>query len=128
MPVRELEWILDVPLWWRDGHPFRLRPRDVLDEPQRYQAQHARTSEANLALPLEVAWHHGRWLVVDGVHRLLKAVTLGYTAVAAREVPGAALVRPVARQSYSRVSTRSRAAPVPTSVTATSNASATNAT
>jgi hypothetical protein len=94
MPVRELEWILDVPLWWDGGHPFRLRPRDVLAEPDRNQAQRARTSDADLAIPIDVAWYHGRWVVVDGVHRLLKAVSLGQTAVAAREIPAAALLRP----------------------------------
>jgi hypothetical protein len=94
MPVRELEWILDVPLWWDGGHPFRLRPRDVLGEPERNRAQYVRTSEADLAIPIDVAWHHGRWIVVDGVHRLLKAVSLGHTAVAAREIPGAALLQP----------------------------------
>jgi hypothetical protein len=94
MPVRELEWILDVPLWWDGGHPFQLRPRDVLVEPDRNQAQRARTSDADLAIPIDVAWYHGRWVVVDGVHRLLKAVSLGHTAVAAREIPAAALLRP----------------------------------
>jgi hypothetical protein len=94
MPVRELEWILDLPLWWEGGHPFRLRPRDVLVEPERNRAQHVRMSEADLAIPLDVGWHHGRWVVIDGVHRLLKAISLGQTAVAAREVPAAALRRP----------------------------------
>jgi hypothetical protein len=94
MPVRELDWILDVPLWWDGGHPFRLRPRDVLTEPDRNQAQRARTSDADLAIPIDVAWYHGRWVVVDGVHRLLKAVSLGHTAVVAREIPAAALLRP----------------------------------
>ena len=97
MPVRELEWILDLPLWWNDGHPFRLRPRDVLREPERNRAQRARTDTADLAVPVDIAWYQGRWVVVDGVHRLLKAVSLGHTAVAAREVPAAALVRWFAR-------------------------------
>ena len=94
MPVRELEWLLDLPLWWDGGHPFRLRPRDVLERPARNRAQHARTCEADLASPVDVAWYGGRWLVVDGVHRLLKAISLGYTAIAAREVPPAALMQP----------------------------------
>ena len=94
VPVRELEWILDLPLWWDGGHPFRLRPREVLKQPERNQAQRARTSEADLAVPVDVAWYGGRWLVVDGIHRLLKAVSLGYSAVAAREVPPGALVEP----------------------------------
>jgi hypothetical protein len=93
MPVRDLEWILDLPLWWDDGHPFRLRPRDVLQQPERNRAQHARTNNVDLAVPVDVAWYQGRWLVVDGVHRLLKAVSLGHTAVAVREVPASALVR-----------------------------------
>jgi hypothetical protein len=87
MPLRELDWILELPLWWQGGRPFRLRPRDVLRAPGRFPAQHARALESDLAHPVDVAHHLGRWVTVDGVHRLLKATALGHTAVAMREVP-----------------------------------------
>ena len=91
MPLGELEWILELPLWWRDGRPFRLKPRDVLREPERFAAQHARMLEADLARPVDVVHHLGRWVTVDGVNRLLKASALGHTAVAMREAPLAAV-------------------------------------
>lgn len=91
MPVRDLAWILELPLWWRDGRPFRLSPRDVLAAPDRFPAQYARTLEVDLGLPVDVTAHLGRWVVVDGVHRLLKAVALEHTAIAMRELPGAAV-------------------------------------
>ena len=87
MPLRELEWILELPLWWRDGRPFRLSPREVLRAPARFEAQHARMLEADLGQPIDVVRHFGRWVTVDGIHRLLKASALGHTAVAMREVP-----------------------------------------
>jgi hypothetical protein len=91
MPLRELDWILDLPLWWRDGRAFRLSPRDVLRTPDRFPAQHARMLESDLARPVDVVHHLGRWVTVDGVHRLLKAAALGHRAVAMREVPFAAI-------------------------------------
>jgi hypothetical protein len=95
MPLRELDWILELPLWWRDGRPFRLSPYEVLRQPARFEAQYARMLAADLGRPVDVVDHLGRWVTVDGVHRLLKAAALGHTAVAMREVPVVA-VRPLA--------------------------------
>jgi hypothetical protein len=91
LPVACLEWHLDLP-WWRLGdRPFVLAPRSVLRDPDRYAAHSARALEACLGFPLDVTWRGGRWTILDGVHRLLKAVALGLRDLRVRKVPGAAL-------------------------------------
>jgi hypothetical protein len=43
--------------------------------------------QANLAYPLDVMLRNRRWFILDGVHRLAKAVALGHEAVHVRRVP-----------------------------------------
>src|SRR5436190_16139057 len=97
----ELEWHLDLP-WWRDnGGPFAVTPRDVLADPRRHPEQYARTLNADLRFPLHITRHHGRWTIMDGIHRLAKAVLLELERVPAKRVP---------RSAYRAIEKRSRAA------------------
>jgi hypothetical protein len=82
--VADLAWLFDVPLW-RDeaGRRFRVTPNEVRRHPDRHPTQHARTRAADLDLPIHLAEHRGRWSVLDGVHRLLKADMLGVEALPA---------------------------------------------
>jgi hypothetical protein len=93
MPVPELVWQLSLP-WWRDGERyFVLRPTDVLEAPERYPEQHARTLAADLACPIDITLRQGRWFVLDGVHRLLKAVLVGARTISVRKLNAADLDR-----------------------------------
>jgi len=74
--VSELRWLYDLP-WWRGEHGddrwFRVTPRAVLDDRGGF-AEHARRIEqANLARPLHAIRRRGRLVVLDGLHRLVKA-------------------------------------------------------
>jgi len=87
VPVDELAWMLDLP-WWRDGERyFAVRPGDVAAKPARYPAQHARTLAADLDFPLVGTMIEGRLVLLDGVHRLLKARLLGIPTVRVRVLP-----------------------------------------
>jgi hypothetical protein len=50
-----------------------------------------RTLDADLGYPLDVTLRSGRWFVLDGVHRLLRAVLRGDEIVRVRCVPAALL-------------------------------------
>ncbi len=85
--VDELAWMLDLP-WWRDGERyFAVRPADVAADPARHPAQHARTLAADLDFPLVGTTIEGRLVLLDGVHRLLKARLLGIPTVRVRVLP-----------------------------------------
>lgn len=96
LPVEEvsviaLEWQLALPCW-RDGESyFSVRPIDVLTVPNAQFQHFERAMDADLAFPLDVTLRSGRWFVLDGIHRLLKAVALGETIVPVRKVPAEAL-------------------------------------
>jgi hypothetical protein len=92
MSVGELEWQLELP-FWRDGERFfSVRPTDVLTIPNAQYAHFEQTMDADLAVPIDVTLRAGRWFVLDGVHRLLKAFALGETVVRVRKLPPDALV------------------------------------
>jgi hypothetical protein len=45
IPVKELAWHLGLPFWAVNGVPFQVCPQDVLDAPDRYRDQWARTCQ-----------------------------------------------------------------------------------
>ena len=86
MSLKELTWQLSLP-WWRDGASyFALCPTDVLASPERYPEQYARTLRADLGRPIHITLRQGRWFVLDGVHRLLKAVLVGTATISVRKL------------------------------------------
>jgi len=85
--VAELAWLLDLPFWPDDeGTPFRLRPIDVTGGPQLELVEAAELSE-----PLDATFLHGRLVVLDGLHRLLRAARVGRRTLPVRIVPPEAL-------------------------------------
>lgn len=88
LPVRtvdlsDLLWHLDLPYWKHNGKPFQITPLQVWEAPEAYPEQYARTQTADLRYPIIVREDSGRLLMVDGVHRLLKAVMAERTTVQA---------------------------------------------
>jgi hypothetical protein len=46
---------------------------------------------ADLGFPLDLLFRNDRWVILDGVHRLLKADLLGLSQVRVRRLPPAML-------------------------------------
>jgi hypothetical protein len=81
VPVGDLVWLLDLPLWQLNGIRFQVSPAQVRADPDRFPDHMRRVLAADLTHPLHVVEHTGRVVVLDGYHRLLKAVILGRTQV-----------------------------------------------
>lgn len=85
MAVSELAWHLRLPFWSVSGMPFQVCPRDVLENPDRYSDQWARTLGCDLSFPLHARVDEvGRVVILDGVHRLLKAMVFDEKLVKVR--------------------------------------------
>jgi hypothetical protein len=90
VPLAELRWQLDLP-WWRDGDRyFAVSPNEVRQAPDRYAVQWRRVLDADLDVPIDLL-ARDRLVVLDGVHRLLKADVLGMRAITARVLDAARL-------------------------------------
>lgn len=71
--LADFDWLLDLLLWQRDGMRFQVSPRQVLDQPQAWPYHLRRAQWADLSYPIHVMRRGGRWMVLDGFHRLARA-------------------------------------------------------
>ena len=85
MRVQELEWLLDLPFWKDGGQKLVLRPRDVAQHPERYRYEYERTMATDLSCPINVIFLRGRWVIMDGLHRLLKAWICGHDTILTKQ-------------------------------------------
>ena len=86
-----LRWHLDLPYWRHDGQPFQVRPARVKADPARYEEQYQRAMATDLGYPLDLLFRNDQWVILDGVHRLLKADVLGLSNVRVRRLSTAML-------------------------------------
>ena len=88
LPMERLIWHLDVPVWPDpDDVPYRVTPRQVIENPSLHAREIARVDAADLAFPIEVILRGDDWMILDGIHRLTKAWRDGATEISARIVP-----------------------------------------
>lgn len=87
MNIDELTWHLDVPFLWSqpDGY-YDVLPRQVLEKPEEYPDERVRTKDANTQYPIDVMRWRDRWVILDGLHRLMKRYQEGAEAVQVRKV------------------------------------------
>ena len=83
--ISELTWHFDIPFLWENG-VYNLKPQEVIDEPENHKEEHERTMKADLIHPIDIMQNKGRWLILDGLHRLMKASILGQQKVQVRKV------------------------------------------
>lgn len=87
MAVDELEWHLAIPFLNFENGEYNLMPSDVIDDPEKYRQEYNRTMKADLRYPIDIMENKGRWVILDGLHRLMKAKILGMEEVEVRKVP-----------------------------------------
>src|SRR3989344_4778894 len=86
MDIGELIWHFDVPFLWENG-VYNLRPQAVIDNPNEHKKEYNRTMQADLVHPIDIMQNKGRWLILDGLHRLMKASILNMKKVQVRKIP-----------------------------------------
>lgn len=87
MDIKELEWHFEIPFWNTPNGFYDLKPNDVLVNPEKYKEEFKRTMKADLKHPLDIMFCKGKWLLLDGLHRLVKAKQLGILKVKVRKIP-----------------------------------------
>lgn len=82
----ELSWHFDIPFWGENG-TYNLTPREVIDNPQTHKEEYERTMRVDTSHPIDIMENKGRWLILDGLHRLAKQVISGEKTVIVRKIP-----------------------------------------
>lgn len=93
LELEELRWHLDLPWWRHDGVWFQVTPREFLAAPTAHPEHADRVGSADLSYPLHVVPRHRRWLILDGIHRLVKSEMLGLTDVLVSTLTPADIVK-----------------------------------
>lgn len=84
--INELTWHFDIPFLWEKGGVYNLTSREVIEYPDEHKEEYDRTMKADLSYPIDIMENKGRWLILDGLHRLMKASILGAETVRVRKI------------------------------------------
>lgn len=87
MDIEELTWHFDIPFHWYGDEVYNLKSREVIENPEKYKDEYDRTMKANLSHPIDIMENKGRWLILDGLHRLMKAYIQKMDKVQVRIIP-----------------------------------------
>jgi hypothetical protein len=87
LTVSEFEWMLELPLWREHVRPFVVTPNQVRAEPDAHSEQRDRTLGVELCAPVHVTEREGRLVIIDGIHRLLRASMERIPRLPARLLP-----------------------------------------
>lgn len=92
MPISKLLWHFNYPFWEKEGtDDWNLTPQRLIDDPNKEPTHYKQIKAADLSFPLQVMRHNGRWLILDGLHRLVKSYLAGETTLRVRKVPSSAI-------------------------------------
>ncbi len=90
MNINELIWHFDIPFWEiKDTDDYNLSPNEVIKEPKKNEhSDHwQKVQNADTKHPIDIMENNGRWLILDGLHRLVKLYMRGDKNVHVRIIP-----------------------------------------
>lgn len=92
IPISELTWHFDVPFIWSkpDGY-YDVKPSEVVNHPENHHEEYERTVQSDTSYPIDVMFWKERWLILDGLHRLMKLSIQGKEIVSVRKIPQSAI-------------------------------------
>lgn len=92
MDIKDLLWHFDMPYWTNDKkEKFSVTPWNVINKKPGTKQEQLRVECADLSYPIDILKHNDRWIILDGVHRLVKTYQAGETKIKVRIFPKARL-------------------------------------
>lgn len=83
--IAQLIWNFDLPLWDKDGtDDWNLTPHEVINRIEGSTTHQNRVAEADLQYPILLTEKNGKWLIIDGAHRLVKAFEANHKTIKAK--------------------------------------------
>lgn len=87
MDINELIWHFEIPFLWEGGGVYNLKSWEVIEDPDAHKEEYERTIKADTSHPIDIMKNKGRWLILDGLHRLMKLYIQGAKKVQVRIIP-----------------------------------------
>jgi hypothetical protein len=95
VPLEKLLWHFDMPVWETDGtDDWNLTPWEVIKKEAGTTVHQKRVEAADANYPIVVTEYKGRFVVLDGVHRLVKVYMQGKSKILAKIIPTEYLLLP----------------------------------
>ena len=91
MTTVKLVWHFDIPFLQTQPDGHYVTPRQVIDWPDNHPEEYQRTMRADTSYPIDIMHWKGRWLILDGLHRLMKQTINGIEVVRVRRIPPSAI-------------------------------------
>ena len=88
MDISELTWIFDIPFWEDEDGNIVITPQEVMDNMDEYPYHRDKTLNADISYPIDIMKNKkGKWLTLDGLHRLVKLYLNKVSKIQVRKVP-----------------------------------------
>jgi hypothetical protein len=91
IPITDLTWHFDIPFWSTANGFYDLKAQEVIDFPEDNRVEYERTMKVDTSHPIDIMLWRGRWLILDGLHRLAKLSIQGAETVKVRKIPKSAI-------------------------------------
>lgn len=88
MDIKDLIWHFEIPFWPNDnGERWTVTLLDVIHQKELTKNEQNKMLKSDLSYPIDIVENKGKWLVLDGLHRLAKSYKQGQKKVNVRIVP-----------------------------------------
>jgi hypothetical protein len=88
MDVDELLWILDIPFWEDEDGNIVITPNEVINNLDDYPYHKDKINNCDTSYPIDIMKNKkGKWLTLDGLHRLVKVYLNKETKIKVRKIP-----------------------------------------
>ena len=85
--ISKIDYNLDIPYLEKEGtDDWNLTPRMLIKNFDKELSHAKKVNEADINYPLDIYFHKGKWIILDGVHRFTKAVRLEHKTIKVRRI------------------------------------------
>lgn len=87
IPISELEYNLDLPYLEKEGtDDWNLTPRDLINQFQEESSHAEKVNQSDSNYPIDIFLLNEKWIIIDGVHRFVKAMMKGSKTIKVRKL------------------------------------------
>jgi len=88
MDIDELLWILDIPFWEDKDGNIVIIPNEVINNLDDYPYHRDKINNCDISCPIDIMRNKkGKWLTLDGLHRLVKMFLNKESKIQVRKIP-----------------------------------------
>lgn len=86
--INELLWILDLPFWEDKDGNIVITPNQVINNLNAYPEHQNKIQNCDASYPIDIMKNkNNKWLILDGLHRLVKMFLNKETKIQVRKIP-----------------------------------------